>query len=80
MCWRSMSCFRRVRLRGGIPTLLLFSGSGMAAGGRLAGLLYDRFGLYEAAFLAGLIFNLPDLLLVGMLVVRWYQRPQAAWA
>ncbi len=63
-----------------IPTLLLFSGSGMAAGGWLAGLLYDRFGFYDAAFLAGLICNLANLLLVGMLVVRWYQRPQASWA
>ncbi len=36
-----------------VPTLLLFSGSGMAAGGWLAGLLYDRFGFYGAAFLVG---------------------------
>jgi MFS family permease len=63
-----------------VPTLLLFSGSGMAAGGWLAGLLYDRFGFYEAAFLAGFIFNLGNLLLVGLLVVRWQRRPQAAWA
>ncbi len=63
-----------------IPTLLLFSGSGMAAGGWLAGFLYDQFGFYEAALLAGLIFNLGNLLLVGMLVVRWHRRPQAAWA
>ena len=36
-----------------VPTLLLFSGSGMAAGGWLAGLLYDRFGFYGAAFAVG---------------------------
>jgi MFS family permease len=63
-----------------VPTLLLFSGSGMAAGGWLAGLLYDQFGFYEAAFLAGVMFNLANLLLVGALVVRWQRRPQAVWA
>jgi MFS family permease len=63
-----------------VPTLLLFSGSGMAAGGWLAGLLYDRFGFYGAAFLAGLIFNLANLLLVGALVVRWQRRPRSALA
>ena len=53
-----------------VPALLLFSGSGMAAGGWLAGSLYDRFGFYGAAFLAGLLFNLVNLLIIGMLVLR----------
>jgi len=53
-----------------VPTLLLFSGSGMAAGGWLAGLLYDRFGFYGAAFIVGLMFNLANLLIVGALVLR----------
>jgi MFS family permease len=53
-----------------VPTLLLFSGSGMAAGGWLAGLLYDHFGFYGAAFGAGLLFNLVNLLIVGALVLR----------
>ncbi len=53
-----------------VPTLLLFSGSGMAAGGWLAGLLYDRFGFYAAAFGVGLAFNLANLLIVGSLVLR----------
>jgi MFS family permease len=53
-----------------VPTLLLFSGSGMAAGGWLAGLLYDRFGFYGAAFLVGVMFNLANLLIVGALVLR----------
>ncbi len=56
-----------------VPTLLLFSGSGMAAGGWLAGLLYDRFGFYGAAFLVGLAFNLANLLIVGGLVLRRQQ-------
>jgi MFS family permease len=53
-----------------VPTLLLFSGSGMAAGGWLAGLLYDHFGFYGAAFGAGLLFNLVNLLIVAALVLR----------
>ena len=53
-----------------VPTLLLFSGSGMAAGGWLAGLLYDRFGFYGAAFMVGLMFNMANLLVIGALVLR----------
>jgi MFS family permease len=53
-----------------VPTLLLFSGSGMAAGGWLAGLLYDRFGFYGAAFLVGLAFNVANLCVVGGLLLR----------
>ena len=53
-----------------IPTLLLFSGCGMALGGWLAGLLYDHFGYYAPAFAAGIGANLLNLLLVGMLVGR----------
>ena len=53
-----------------IPTLLLFSGCGMALGGWLAGLLYDHFGYYAPAFAAGIGANLLNLLLVGILVGR----------
>jgi MFS family permease len=53
-----------------VPTLLLFSGSGMAAGGWLAGVIYDRFGFYEAAFGTGLAFNLINLVIIGSLVLR----------
>jgi hypothetical protein len=51
-----------------IPTVLLFSGSGMAAGGWLAGAIYDYAGFYAAAFAAGILFNLANLLIVGSLV------------
>jgi len=61
-----------------IPTLLLFSGFGMAAGGWIAGLLYDHFGYYTPAFAAGVGANLLNLLLVGVLVAR--QRYRAAYA
>jgi MFS family permease len=61
-----------------IPTLLLFSGFGMAAGGWLAGLLYDHFGYYAPAFTAGIGANILNMLIVGVLVVR--QRLRAAYA
>jgi MFS family permease len=61
-----------------IPTLLLFSGSGMAAGGWLAGLLYDHFGYYAPAFAAGIGANILNMLVIGVLVAR--QRYRAAYA
>ena len=61
-----------------IPTLLMFSGSGMAMGGWLAGLLYDHFGYYAPAFAAGIGANLLNLLLIGALVAR--QRLREAYA
>jgi MFS family permease len=54
-----------------IPMLLLFSGGGMAAGGWIAGVLYDYFGYYLPAFSAGILFNLVNLVLVGTLVSRF---------
>ncbi len=53
-----------------IPTLLLFSGLGMASGGWLAGLLYDHFGYYAPAFAAGIGANILNLMVVGLLVAR----------
>ena len=61
-----------------IPTLLLFSGFGMAAGGWLAGLLYDHFGYYAPAFATGVGANVLNLLVLGFLVLR--QRNRAAYA
>ena len=61
-----------------IPTLLLFSGCGMALGGWLAGLLYDHFGYYAPAFAAGIGANILNLLLVGILVSR--QRLRISYA
>jgi MFS family permease len=53
-----------------IPTLLLFSGIGMALGGWLAGLLYDHYGYYAPAFAAGIGANILNLLVIGTLVGR----------
>jgi MFS family permease len=61
-----------------IPTLLLFSGLGMASGGWLAGLLYDHFGYYAPAFAAGIGSNILNLMVVGTLVAR--KRYSAAFA
>jgi MFS family permease len=55
-----------------VPTLLLFSGSGMAFGGWLAGAIYDYAGFYAIAFGTGILFNLVHLALIGVLV--WRQR------
>jgi MFS family permease len=61
-----------------IPTLLLFSGGGMGAGGWIAGLLYDHFGYYSPAFTAGIVANILNLLVVSVLVGR--QRHRAVYA
>ncbi|HMJ45502.1 MAG TPA: MFS transporter [Pseudolabrys sp.] len=63
-----------------IPTLLLFSGIGMASGGWLAGLLYDHFGHYAPAFAFGVGTNILNILLIGWLVMRQRSRARAALA
>ncbi|HEU0218868.1 MAG TPA: MFS transporter [Stellaceae bacterium] len=58
-----------------VPTVLLFSGSGMAFGGWFAGAIYDHVGFYAAAFAAGIVFNALHLVVIGILVWRRrYQR------
>jgi MFS family permease len=61
-----------------IPTLLLFSGGGMAAGGWIAGLLYDHLGYYAPAFAVGIGANVLNLLMVSVLVGQ--QRHRAVQA
>jgi MFS family permease len=53
-----------------VPTLLFLSGSGMATGGWLAGHLYDLYGTYTVPFMTGVAFNVANLALLFMLVVR----------
>jgi MFS family permease len=53
-----------------VPTLLLLSGTGMAAGGWLAGVMYDYFGYYAPAFAVGVGFNLLNLAVIATLVMR----------
>ena len=57
-----------------IPALLLFSGSGMALGGWIAGALYDHFGTYAPAFAAGVAANVINLAIIGVLVFRQRSR------
>jgi MFS family permease len=58
-----------------VPAMMLCSGSGMAVGGWLAGALYDRFGFYGAAFAAGLVANVLNLVIVGFLAARGWSMP-----
>jgi MFS family permease len=53
-----------------VPTLLLCSGSGMAAGGWVAGLIYDNFGSYGPAFAFGIAANLLNLAILAALNAR----------
>jgi MFS family permease len=53
-----------------IPTVLMFTGSGMAFGGWFAGFIYDRFGTYAAAFAIGIAINFAHIAVVGGMVVR----------
>src|SRR5437660_2774557 len=53
-----------------VPTLLMFSGSGMAAGGWLAGAIYDYAGFYAAAFAVGIAVNALHIIVIGPLVWR----------
>jgi MFS family permease len=59
-----------------VPTLLLFSGSGMAAGAWLGGALYDLFGYYGPALVAAIGSNIINLAVVLTLLLRqhWWPR------
>lgn len=53
-----------------VPLLLFTTGTGMAVGGWLAGYLYDMHGHYGPAFAVGVAFNIANLILLAMLVLR----------
>ncbi|MGD0026696.1 MAG: MFS transporter, partial [Xanthobacteraceae bacterium] len=53
-----------------IPALLLCSGSGMAAGGWMGGILYDHFGYYAPAFAAGLAVSMANFMIISTLALR----------
>jgi predicted MFS family arabinose efflux permease len=54
-----------------VPALLLMSGSGMATGSWLAGVIYDHYAYYAPAFVVGVGFNLVNILVLTVLVLRW---------
>jgi MFS family permease len=53
-----------------IPTMLFPGSLGMAAGGWLAGVMYDHFAFYAPAFAVGVGFNVVNLVVIGALVSR----------
>jgi len=59
-----------------VPTLLLFSGSGMAAGGWIGGALYDLFGYYGPAFFYAIAANAFSLIIVVALLLRQRSHPR----
>ncbi len=59
-----------------IPMLLFTGMSGMAFGGWFAGALYDHFGFYAPAFVAGALFNVANLAIIGFLVMRQAREPR----
>jgi MFS family permease len=53
-----------------IPTLLLCSGSGMAFGAWIGGVLYDYFGHYAPAFAAGVGVSMINFMIISTLAFR----------
>jgi MFS family permease len=53
-----------------IPTLLLCSGSGMATGGWIGGVLYDYFGYYAPAFAVGVGVSMINFMVISLLAFR----------
>jgi MFS family permease len=54
-----------------VPIIMFAGLLGMAGGGWAAGVLYDFFGSYAAAFATGIGFNLLNLVVIAPLVVRY---------
>jgi predicted MFS family arabinose efflux permease len=62
-----------------VPTLLMFSGTGMAAGAWMGGALYDWFGYYAPAFVSAIGANLLNLAIVAILLQRQSSGPRRAF-
>jgi MFS family permease len=61
-----------------IPVLLFSSAVGMASGGWLGGVLYDRFGYYGPAFATAVAINILNLAVISTLVWRQTSVPALA--
>jgi MFS family permease len=57
-----------------VPVLLFGGLVGMATGGWMGGAVYDAFGSYAPSFLAAVLFNLANLVVIGFLVLRQHGR------
>jgi MFS family permease len=53
-----------------IPTLLLCSGTGMATGAWIGGVLYDHFGFYAPAFATGVAVSMINFMIISTLAFR----------
>ena len=53
-----------------VPAVLLLTGSGMGFGGWVAGYLYDIYGYYTPAFAAGVAFNIANIAILFVLLIR----------
>ena len=53
-----------------VPVWFFANICGMALGGWLAGAMYDQFGSYAPAFVAGVAFNVANIALIGWLAIR----------
>jgi MFS family permease len=62
-----------------VPTLLMFSGSGMAAGAWMGGFLYDWFGYYAPAFVGAVGANILNLAIIAVLLLRQHVGPRRAF-
>jgi hypothetical protein len=60
-----------------LGVVMLFAMAGMAAGGWLGGAIFDATLSYRAAFKTALVFNLLNLMLLGMLL--FFQRRQGSY-
>lgn len=63
-----------------VPTLLFTAMCGMAVGSWLAGALYDHYGFYAPAFASGVVFNLGNLVVVGLLLLRQQRGQRLSFA
>jgi MFS family permease len=57
-----------------VPVVLLAGQGGMAVGGWMAGAIYDAAGAYAPAFAVGVVFNLLNLVVLGVLAGRGSSR------
>jgi MFS family permease len=62
-----------------VPTLLLFSASGMAGGAWMGGALYDLYGYYSPAFVGAVVANLANFAIVMTLLLRQDVGPRRAF-
>jgi MFS family permease len=61
-----------------IPVVMFPGSLGMAAGGWLAGVMYDAYGFYGPAFAVGIAFNLLNMATIAPLVLRARDLPATA--